>query len=138
MAVEVLPAELERKQGSLYSLHPNHSVVTHFHQVDLSNGMDWSPDHRFFYYVDSLTYMVEAFDYDIHTGGLGESPERAGTYWMKKENCDEYFMKVSILLYFFIFTLANYKSEPKSHKYQEKGASVNLSVIKSLEIDHLN
>lgn len=70
MAVEVRPAELEGKQGSLYSLHPDHSVITHFDQVDLSNGMDWSPDHRFFYYVDSLTYMVEVFDYDIHTGGV--------------------------------------------------------------------
>lgn len=79
MAVEVRPAELERKQGSLYSLLPNRSVVTHFDQVDLSNGLDWSPDHRFFYYVDSLTYMVEAFDYDIHTGGVGELLRRAGT-----------------------------------------------------------
>lgn len=73
------PAELERKQGSLYSLNTDHSVVKHFDQVDLSNGLDWSPDHRFFYYVDSLTYMVEAFDYDIQNGGLGELPRRPGT-----------------------------------------------------------
>lgn len=88
MAVEVRPAELERKQGSLYSLHPDHSVVAHFDQVDLSNGLDWSPDHRFFYYVDSLTYMVEAFDYDINTGALGEFPWKAGRYFTYCKNCD--------------------------------------------------
>lgn len=88
MAVEVCPAELERKQGSLYSLQPDHSVVTHFDQVDLSNGLDWSPDHRFFYYVDSLTYMVEAFDYDLHTGGLGELPKRAEPFHGIERNCD--------------------------------------------------
>ncbi|XP_026788925.2 regucalcin [Pangasianodon hypophthalmus] len=82
MAIEVRPAELERKQGSLYSLHPDHSVVKHFDQVDLSNGLDWSPDHRFFYYIDSLTYMVEAFDYDIHTGGLAN---RRMVYRLEKD-----------------------------------------------------
>ncbi|XP_058260228.1 regucalcin [Hemibagrus wyckioides] len=82
MAVEVRPAELERKQGSLYSLLPERSVVTHFDQVDLSNGLDWSPDHRFFYYVDSLTYMVEAFDYDIHAGGVAN---RRMVYRLEKD-----------------------------------------------------
>ncbi|XP_076871799.1 regucalcin [Brachyhypopomus gauderio] len=69
MSMEVWPAELERGQGSLYALQPDHSVIKHFGQVDLSNGLDWSPDHLVFYYIDSLKYMVEAFDYDVQTGG---------------------------------------------------------------------
>lgn len=73
MGMELRPAVVERKQGSLYTLHPDHSVVHHFNQVDISNGLDWSLDHRVFYYIDSLGYIVEAFDYDIQTGGLCES-----------------------------------------------------------------
>ncbi|XP_026876579.2 regucalcin-like [Electrophorus electricus] len=69
MAVGMCASELERKRGSLYTLQPDHSVVKHLDQVDLSNGLDWSPDHHIFY-TDSLKYMVEAFDYDLQTGGI--------------------------------------------------------------------
>lgn len=72
MGIELRPAVVERKRGSLYTLHPDRSVVRHFEQVDISNGLDWSLDHRIFYYIDSLAYMVEAFDYDIQTGALCE------------------------------------------------------------------
>ncbi|XP_028809835.1 regucalcin [Denticeps clupeoides] len=70
MGLEVRPAELELKQGSLYTLFPDHSVIRHFGQVDLSNGLDWSPDYRIFYYIDSLAYTVDAFDYDLETGKI--------------------------------------------------------------------
>ncbi|KAI1899544.1 hypothetical protein AGOR_G00062880 [Albula goreensis] len=70
MAMEVQPAVLERKQGSFYSLNLDHTVVKHFDQVDISNGLDWSLDHKILYYIDSLSYMVEAFDYDIQTGKI--------------------------------------------------------------------
>ncbi|XP_026876577.2 regucalcin [Electrophorus electricus] len=82
MAVEVRPTELERKQGSLYALQPDHSVVKHLDQVDLSNGLDWSPDHHIFYYIDSLKYMVEAFDYDLQTGGISN---RRMVYRLKED-----------------------------------------------------
>lgn len=62
---------LERNQGSLYTLCPDLSVVKHFDQVDISNGLDWSLDHKTFFYIDSLSYSVDAFDYDIQTGKIG-------------------------------------------------------------------
>ncbi|XP_006009938.1 regucalcin isoform X2 [Latimeria chalumnae] len=70
MALEVRPAELERHQGSLYTLHADHSVVKHFDQVDISNGLDWSLDHKTFYYIDSLSFAVDAFNYDLQSGSL--------------------------------------------------------------------
>lgn len=70
MAIETSPGVLEPKRGSLFSLHPDFRVVRHFDGVDISNGLDWSHDQRTFYYIDSLTYTVEAFDYDVHTGEL--------------------------------------------------------------------
>ncbi|CAM2106824.1 unnamed protein product [Caretta caretta] len=48
---------------------PVHSLqpVKHFDQVDISNGLDWSLDHKTFFYIDSLSYSVDAFDYDLQT-----------------------------------------------------------------------
>ncbi|XP_020652484.3 regucalcin [Pogona vitticeps] len=82
MAEEIRPAVLERQQGSLYTLLPDHSVVKHFDKVDISNGLDWSLDHRTFFYIDSLSYSVDAFDYDLQTGKLAN---RRHMYKMEKE-----------------------------------------------------
>lgn len=82
MAIEKSPGVLERKQGSLFVLNTDLGVVRHLDHVDLSNGLDWSLDHRTFYYIDSLTYLVEAFDYDINTGGLSN---RRVVYRLEKD-----------------------------------------------------
>uniref|UniRef100_UPI000E55AF35 regucalcin-like n=1 Tax=Urocitellus parryii TaxID=9999 RepID=UPI000E55AF35 len=35
------------------------------------NGLDWSLDHLTLYHMDSLVYSVQAYDYNMQTGGLG-------------------------------------------------------------------
>lgn len=70
MGNEIRPAVIERKQGSLFTLFPDHTVVKNFDCVDISNGLDWSLDNRTFFYIDSLSYSVDAFDYDLQTGQL--------------------------------------------------------------------
>ncbi|XP_004713249.1 regucalcin [Echinops telfairi] len=82
MAEETAPAVVERRQGSLYSLFPDHHVQQLFDQVDISNGLDWSLDHRIFYYIDSLSYSVDAFDYDLQTGQISN---RRSVYKMEQE-----------------------------------------------------
>ncbi|XP_068537751.1 regucalcin isoform X3 [Anas acuta] len=82
MAEEIRPAVLERNQGSLYTLCPDLSVVKHFDRVDISNGLDWSLDHKTFFYIDSLSYSVDAFDYDIQTGKIDN---RRSVYKLEKE-----------------------------------------------------
>ncbi|KAK7154910.1 hypothetical protein R3I93_009759 [Phoxinus phoxinus] len=77
-----LDMKLDVMDAALYTLHPDHSVVQHFDQVHISNGLDWSLDHRIFYYIDSLAFMVEAFDYNIQTGGLSN---RRMVYKMEKD-----------------------------------------------------
>ncbi|XP_039175563.1 protein Jade-3 isoform X2 [Crotalus tigris] len=83
MSQEIRPTVVERHQGSLYTLFPDHSVVKHFDKVDISNGLDWSLDHRTFFYIDSLSYRVDAFDYDLQTGKLCN---RRSMYELEKED----------------------------------------------------
>ncbi|XP_053170501.1 regucalcin [Scomber japonicus] len=64
-------AEFEKQQGSLFSLTSDLTLTKHLSQVDISNGMDWSLDQKTFFYIDSLSLSVDAFDYDSTTGQLG-------------------------------------------------------------------
>ncbi|GGK22312.1 regucalcin-like protein [Caldalkalibacillus thermarum] len=57
------------EQGSLYCLETNkvNRVLNH---VSISNGISWSPDNQIFYYVDTPTKEVVAFDFDLDSGEL--------------------------------------------------------------------
>jgi sugar lactone lactonase YvrE len=56
--------------GSLYRLDPDHRVTTALTGVSVSNGIDWSPDDRLMYYVDSLTRRVDALDFEPVSGAI--------------------------------------------------------------------
>jgi sugar lactone lactonase YvrE len=56
--------------GALYRIDPDGSVTTVLRDVGLSNGMDWSPDGKTFYYIDSFTSSVDAFDFDAARGTI--------------------------------------------------------------------
>lgn len=56
--------------GDLYSLETDLTVSHRLSGVDNTNGMDWSPDGRTMYYIDSLTRQVTAYDYDAASGAL--------------------------------------------------------------------
>ena len=56
--------------GSLYMLSPDNSVVSLLDEVTISNGLAWSADRRTFYYVDTPTHLVEAFDVEPASGAL--------------------------------------------------------------------
>ncbi|XP_007501097.1 regucalcin-like [Monodelphis domestica] len=71
MPEESSPGVWEKQQGSLYTLYPDCSVVKQLDRLGISNGLDWSLDHQIFYLIDSLTYAVHAFDYDLQSGKMG-------------------------------------------------------------------
>lgn len=56
--------------GSLYSWDGK-SVTKLLSDITVSNGLTWSPDYKSFYYIDTPTHDVKAFDYDLGTGMIG-------------------------------------------------------------------
>jgi sugar lactone lactonase YvrE len=55
--------------GKLYSFDGK-KVTTLLDGVIISNGLAWSPDHKTFYYIDTPTREIKAFDYDPATGQI--------------------------------------------------------------------
>ncbi|MBN8655581.1 MAG: SMP-30/gluconolactonase/LRE family protein [Anaerolineae bacterium] len=55
--------------GSFYSFDGKSTRVL-FRDVTISNGMAWSPDYKTFYYIDTPTCEVRAYDYDLKTGEI--------------------------------------------------------------------
>ena len=56
--------------GNLYRLDPDLSVRSMLDGVSISNGIDWSPDDRLMYFVDSRTQRVDVFDFDLDDGAI--------------------------------------------------------------------
>ncbi len=58
----------EKGRGSLYVLEKDNSYRSILDDITLSNGMGWSPDAQYFYYIDSVPGVLKRFDYDLYTG----------------------------------------------------------------------
>lgn len=56
--------------ANCYRFDSKFNYVTVVPGVVNSNGLCWSPDHTIFYYIDTATRKVDAFDYDIETGDI--------------------------------------------------------------------
>ncbi len=56
--------------AALYRLEPDGRVDRLFGGATISNGIDWSPDGRSCWYIDTPTLGVDRFDYDRETGAL--------------------------------------------------------------------
>ena len=56
--------------GALYRLDPDLSLHKLDDGIIVSNGPCWSPDGRIFYFADTWTGEIWAYDYDLETGGV--------------------------------------------------------------------
>ena len=68
-----LALSFEAERGSLYVLEKDGSYRSVLDKCTLSNGMGWSPDAHYFYYIDSIPGVLKRFDFDsVH--GLISNP----------------------------------------------------------------
>lgn len=56
--------------GALFVLEDDGRVRRVLDGVVVSNGLCWSPDNTTFYYIDSATGRIDAFDFDVADGAL--------------------------------------------------------------------
>ena len=62
----------EPEAGALYRLDPDLTVTRVLETVSESNGIDWSPDDRLMYHVDSIDRRVDVYEFDLASGSLGD------------------------------------------------------------------
>lgn len=64
--------DVEGKEGAgnLYVLNEDLSVSLKIENVTCSNGLAWSSDRSKFYYIDTPTRQVVAYDYDMESGAI--------------------------------------------------------------------
>lgn len=60
----------EGPNGALYSLSTDFKVTKLDSNIVCSNGPCWSPDGRTFYFTDTWSGEIWAYDYDLATGGV--------------------------------------------------------------------
>jgi sugar lactone lactonase YvrE len=60
----------ERGAGNVYTIHNDLSPAKKIGDVTISNGMAWSTDHKTFYYIDTPTFEIVAYDYDKSSGQI--------------------------------------------------------------------
>ena len=65
-----LALTFEKNRGSLYVLEKDGSYLSVLDNLTLSNGMGWSPDSDFFYYIDSIPGVLKRFDYKSVDGRI--------------------------------------------------------------------
>jgi sugar lactone lactonase YvrE len=57
-------------RAALYRIDPDGAVVKMLTGATLCNGLDWNPDGSIFYFIDTYSRTVDAFDFDIDQGSI--------------------------------------------------------------------
>jgi sugar lactone lactonase YvrE len=68
-----MSTEREPGAGSLYRLEQVGGALLPqrvLGGLTVANGIDWSPEGRLMYYIDSPTQRIDVFDFDVETGAI--------------------------------------------------------------------
>ena len=58
------------RDGALFRLDPNGEVRIWRQNIGIANTLTWSPDHRHFYFADTLANTIWRYDYNPATGAI--------------------------------------------------------------------
>ncbi|XP_047537562.1 regucalcin-like [Vanessa atalanta] len=63
---------VDKDQGSLYMITENDYInpETKVRPVSVSNGIAWTADNKFMFYIDSATRNIDVFNFDLETGTI--------------------------------------------------------------------
>ncbi|MFC7061443.1 SMP-30/gluconolactonase/LRE family protein [Halobacillus seohaensis] len=64
----------ENVTGSLYCLDEQLQITEKIKEVGISNGLAWSPDYSYMYFIDTPTGKVMRYNYELSTGEI-KQPE---------------------------------------------------------------
>jgi sugar lactone lactonase YvrE len=56
--------------GTLWALEADLTTSAKIENLTIPNGIVWTSDHKTMYYIDTPTFRVDAYDYDIDSGNL--------------------------------------------------------------------
>ena len=65
-----MPLDATKPTGSLYVIDPDLSWRRADTGFSVANGLDWSPDDKTFYFVDSAPGRIYQYDFDIDAGAV--------------------------------------------------------------------
>lgn len=57
-------------KGCLYSFSSNKNISKKLENIVLSNGLAWTADSKTMYYIDSMTYSVKSYQFDLISGSI--------------------------------------------------------------------
>ncbi|QMW61203.1 SMP-30/gluconolactonase/LRE family protein [Devosia sp. MC521] len=57
-------------QGRLWRLDPDGKAYEMDRGIHVSNGLDWSPDDKTFYFTDTAKQTIYAYDFDLESGSI--------------------------------------------------------------------
>lgn len=60
----------EKTKGKLFRLDTDFKCEILLDELTLPNGMDWSPDNKHFYLIDSLEYKLWKFEFELQSGTI--------------------------------------------------------------------
>ena len=68
--IGTLSTKFTEGAGSLYCISEPNRVKKKLDKLTISNGMAWTEDHETFYFIDSPTRQIKAFDYSLESGEI--------------------------------------------------------------------
>jgi len=57
--------DITQNSGSLYCIDKDFKIKNHESNIGISNTFAWSPDNNKFYFCDTLTGLINSYDYDF-------------------------------------------------------------------------